>query len=162
LVSGVPIRRFLALPLIIGVFLVGCYTYEPARTTPQPGAELAWQLNDAGRAAMGGQLGPEISQVEGRLVQTNSTNFVVAVTSVQLLRGGEQVWRGEQVTLKPEYVSATLEKKLSKSRSIAAAAVTAGVVALVITKTSLLGLGSPDPDKPSSTDSSQTVRRPRR
>jgi len=143
------------------VFLAGCYTYEPARTTPQPGAELAWQLNDAGRAAMGGQLGPEISQVEGRLVQSNSTEFVVAVTSVQLLRGGEQVWRGEQVTLKPEYVSATFEKRLSKSRSIAAAAVTAGVVALVITKTSLLGLGAPDPTK-SPSDTAQASRRPRR
>jgi len=160
-VIRVQIRRVVGLSSIFGLLLAGCYTYEPARTTPQPGAEFAWTLNDAGRVAFGGQMGPEIAQVEGRLVEATSSEFVVAVSSVQLLRGGEQVWRGEQVRLKPEYVSATLEKRLSKSRSIVAAAVTAGVIALVVTKTSLLGLGSPDPDKAPS-DTAQAVRRPRR
>jgi hypothetical protein len=139
--------------------LAGCYAYEPARTTPNPGVQLAWEINDAGRVALGGAMGPEISRVEGRLIQKDNTEYVVAVSSVQLLRGGEQTWRGEQVRIKQDYVSAMYERKLSKGRSIAAAAITAGVVALVATKSSLLGLGGLDP-LPGPSDTASAGRRP--
>ena len=104
-------------------------------------------------------MGPEISRIEGRLVQKDNTDYVVAVSVVNLLRGGEQTWRGEQVRIRQEYVSGLYEKKFSKGRSIAAGAVAVGVIAVLISKGSLLGLGGLDP-RPGPSDTAFSVRRP--
>jgi len=144
-----------------GLFvLAGCYTYEPARTTPQPGNELALDINDTGRVALRGAMGPEISQIEGRLIQKTATDYVISVSLVHLLRGGEQTWSGEEVRLKQEFVSTIYEKRFSKSRTLIASATTAAVVVLVATKSSLIGLGGLDPAK-SPPDTALSVRRPR-
>lgn len=140
--------------------LAGCYTYEPARTTPQPGHEMAWDINDTGRVALRGAMGPEISQIEGRLIQKTDTDYLVSVSLVHLLRGGEQTWSNEEVRLKKEFVSATYEKRFSKSRTLIASATTAAVVVLVATRSSLLGLGGLDPAK-TPPDTGLTLRRPR-
>ena len=147
--------------LVVGFLLTGCYSMEPVggSAAPQPGTELAWDINDAGRVALGGTMGPEIAQVEGRLVEKDNTEYVVAVSVVHLLRGGEQTWRGEHVRIKQEYVTSMYEKRFSKVRSIAAGAVTVAVVALVATRSSLIGLGSAEPGKTPS-DTGQSVRRP--
>ena len=79
--------------------LAGCYTYEPARTAPQPGHEMAWDINDTGRVALRGAMGPEISQIEGRLIQKTDTDYLVSVSLVHLLRGGEQTWSNKEVRL---------------------------------------------------------------
>ena len=140
--------------------LAGCYTYEPARTTPQPGHELAFDINDTGRVALRGAMGPEISQIEGRLIQKTDTSYLISVSLVHLLRGGEQTWSNEEVQLKRAFVSAMYEKKFSKSRTLVASAATAAVVVLVATKSSLIGLGGLDPSKPPP-DTGLTLRRPR-
>lgn len=140
--------------------LAGCYTYEPARSTPEPGNQLAWDINDTGRIALRGAMGPEISQIEGRLVQKVNTDYLVSVSVVHLLRGGDQTWSGEEVRVKQEYVSAMYEKRFSKSRTLLASATTAAVVVLVAVKSSLLGLGGLDPAK-APPDTGLTVRRPR-
>jgi hypothetical protein len=36
--------------------------------TPAVGEKVAFDVNDAGRVALGGSLGPEIAQIEGRVV----------------------------------------------------------------------------------------------
>ena len=140
--------------------LAGCYTYEPARTTPQPGRELAFDINDTGRVALRGAMGPEVTQIEGRLIQKTDTTYHLAVSVVHLLRGGEQTWSGEEVQLKQAFVSAMYEKRFSKSRTLIAGATTAAVVVLVATRSSLLGLGGLDPAKPP-TDTGILLRRPR-
>ena len=88
--------------------------------------ESTWQrsgftdlLTDAGRTALGGSMGPEIIQIEGKLLSTDNSEYVVGVSLVRLLRGGEQVWRGETVRIKTEYVSSLYERRLSASRSLA-------------------------------------------
>jgi len=140
--------------------LAGCYTYEPARTTPQPGRELAFDINDTGRVALRGAMGPEVSQIEGRLIQKTDTAYLMSVSVVHLLRGGEQTWSGEEVRLPQAFVSAMYEKRFSKSRTLIAGATTAAVVVLVATKSSLLGLGGLDPAK-TPPDTFLSVRRPR-
>src|SRR6516165_8934241 len=100
------------------VFLVGCYTLQPTGgTVPQPGTLMAFDINDAGRVALGGSMGPEISQIEGRLAGREGADYLVSVTDVHLLRGGDQVWHGETVTLKAEYVSSLYERRFSAARS---------------------------------------------
>src|SRR6185503_9838794 len=57
-------RRKIAF-LAAGALSAGCYSLEPAAgITPKPGMEFAWDINDVGRVALGGAMGPEISQVE--------------------------------------------------------------------------------------------------
>lgn len=143
------------------ILLAGCYSLQPAGgTTPVPGKVIGLDITDAGRVALGGAMGPEIIQVEGRLISMDANEYVVGVSTVRLLRGGEQVWRGEAVPIKKEFVSTVYERKLSKTRTALAAAAGVGLV-VAIGSRSLLGLVEGDePTVPG--DTVATLRRPRR
>jgi hypothetical protein len=116
-------------------------------------------INDQGRVALGGQLGPEISQIEGRLVSRDSTDYVIAVSTIRLLRGGEQVWRGEQVHIRSSYVSTMYERRFSKGRTAAVTAIGIAAVAGIFGQ-KLLGGGptNPDPVVPDGSDKSRIPR----
>lgn len=125
-----------------GALLTGCYTLQPVRSgvVPEPGHEMAFDVTDAGRVALGGVIGPEIGQIEGRLVSKESGEYTVAVSAIHYLRGGEHVWTGERVTLKQEWVSNAYEKKFSRGRSLALAAVSVGgFAAFLVTRTLIVG-----------------------
>lgn len=126
---------------------------------PDPGKMIGLDINDAGRVALGGAMGPEIEQVEGRLIAKDSGGYLIGVTSLHLLRGGEQVWRGEQVQVKKEYVTSVYERRFSPSRSAALAAVGIGAVALIASR-SLFPQGSIN--QPMGPDSGATAIRRRR
>lgn len=133
--------RFTAL-LVVGALLTGCYTLQPATgITPEIGNELAFDINDVGRAALGGAMGPEIAQVEGRLMSRENADYLIGVTAVHTLRSGDQVWKGEQVRIKSEYVGAIYERHFSQARTISLGAVGAAAFALIVTR-SLAGSGS--------------------
>jgi hypothetical protein len=103
---------------------------------------VAFDVNDAGRVALGGSMGPEISQVEGRLVSVENGEYVIAVTAVRLLRGGEQVWRGEQVRLKSEHLGSAYVRRFDTARSaIVGGTVVGGFTAFLIGR-ALRGAGS--------------------
>lgn len=144
------------------VLLGGCYTLQPTGgPVPELGTMIGLDLNDAGRSALGGSMGPEIGQVEGRLVEKDTSEFVVAVTTIHLLRGGEQVWHGETVHIKSGYVSSLYVRRFSASRSAALAAAGVGAVAIIATR-GLVGLGSTDQTGGMTPgDTAHTQRRPR-
>lgn len=153
-------KRVAGFAVAASVSLAGCYTLVPARqTAPQPGDEIALDITDAGRVALGGLIGPEISQVEGRFVGMDSSAYVVGVTTVRFLRGGDQVWHGENVHIKPEYVASRYERRFSTARTVALGAVAVGAVALVAAK-SLQGFGQGGDSGKTPGDTSQTVRVP--
>jgi len=152
---SVRITRF----AVLSVLLTGCYELEPVRgTAPQPGTQVAFDVTDVGRVALGGSMGPEIGQVEGRLIERDNGDYLLGVTSVSLLRGGVQVWKGEKVTFKPEYVGNIYERRLSKGRTFMFAAAGVSAVALIVSQ-NLLGSSNTQTDerKP---DSSSTQRKP--
>ena len=131
----------------MGLTLVGCYTLQPSRgVTPAIGERVAFDVNDTGRAALGGSMGPEIGQIEGRLLQRDTAQYVVAVSAVRLIRGGEQVWSGEPV-------------HFSKGRTIALSALGVGAVAFLVTR-SLTGSGDPQEKIPSDTATARISPRP--
>lgn len=107
---------------------------------------MAFDVTDAGRVALSGSMGPEIDQVEGRLLGTQNGEYVVAVSAVRLLRGGRQSWTGEKVSIKSEHVGNVYEHRFSKGRTIALSVALAGAVVLVFNR-DLLGLGG-DPQMP--------------
>jgi len=105
-------------------------------------------------------MGPAIDQVEGRLVQQTNAEYVVAVSSIRLLRGGDQVWSGEQVRIPSSYVTSVYARRFSKSRTAVLTAAAIGSIALVATK-SIIGSGLLDLGPPPG-DTSHTILRPRR
>jgi hypothetical protein len=142
------------------LLLVGCYTLEPTGgVAPAPGLAVAMDINDQGRVGLGGQMGPEIAQIEGRLVAQQGDEYLIAVTTVRLLRGGEQVWRGEQVRVKSSYVSTMYERRFSKTRTAIVAGVGIGALAAIFGQ-KILGGGAQNPD-PMLPDTSNAVRIPR-
>lgn len=104
------------------------------------------EINDAGRLGLGATMGPEIRQVDGRLINRENGDYQISVSSVRLMRGGEQVWSGETVLIKSEYVSSLNERRFSKGRTAALSTVLVlGVVAFAISR-DLLGLGTEHSD----------------
>jgi len=142
------------------ICVAGCYELQPARQSPEPGAVIALDISDQGRVALGGLVGPELSQIEGRFVSMEKGEYVLHVTGVRFLRGGEQGWSGETVSIKPEYVTSRYQRKFSTVKTVALSAIAVGAVALVATK-GLSGLSQGDRGSIPG-DTSQTVRRPLR
>jgi len=154
----VSVTRRLAVCAVVA--LAGCYTLVPARqSAPEPGTVVALDITDAGRVALGGLIGPEIAQVEGRVVGMDSSEYVIGVTTVRFLRGGDQVWHGETVHIKTAYVASRYERQFSAARTAALGAAAVGVVALVATK-SLRGFGQGDSGKTGSDSTGTTQRVP--
>ena len=119
--------------IALGVLLVGCYSLRPAGgVTPELGSQIVFDLNDVGRVSMGPSMGAEIAQIEGRLIEKTNEDYVVSVSTVRFLRGGVQPWTGEKVRLKPEYLGSTYERRFSRGRTIAAAAITVGGFAALV------------------------------
>lgn len=142
------------------VWLTACYSFAPVINSTLPlGTVVALDITDAGRVALGGSMGPEIGQVEGRLVQNTNGEYIVAVSTVKYLRGGEQKWTGERISIKSEHVSSVKERRFSKKRSGIFAGAALSAVALLITR-SIIGSGQSDPGKMPG-DTLQSVRIPR-
>lgn len=126
---------------VIGALLSGCYTLQPAGgIAPEIGDELAFEINDVGRVGLGPAMGPEIAQVQGRLISRENAEYLVGVTSIRTLRGSDQVWTGEQVRIKSEYVGSTYQRHFSRGRTITLGAVGVAAFAFIVTR-SLIGSG---------------------
>jgi len=143
-----------------GLLSAGCYSLQPSTAaTPAPGTNVALAINDAGRVALGGAMGPSILRVNGRLMSLDGDEYVLAVSGVDLLQGGFQAWNGETVRIKTSHVSALLERRFSKGRTLALGAAIAGV-AVMLSRSHLGPINAPPDSSPP--DTSHTRRgRPR-
>lgn len=154
------LRRFAALA-VLGGALTGCYSLRPVGgVEPKPGTKLAFEVNDAGRVALGGSMGPEIAQVEGRLVEKDNEGYLLAISNVRLLRGGEQIWSGEQVKLNNQYLGTAYERRFSVARSVGLGLVTIGGFAAILATRSLLGLGTEEKPGPPGPPITERLGRP--
>ena len=143
----IPVMRLTRLTgvVVASVLMAGCYTLQPTMgVSPEIGNEMAFDITDVGRVGLGASMGPEIAQIEGRLVSRENAEYLVAVNNVKYLRGGEQPWKGEQVRLKSEYVGSTYQRHFSKGRTIALSAAGLGGAAFLLTR-SLIGSARDDP-----------------
>lgn len=130
-----------AVRAVILVSLAGCYGYRaPRGPEPQVGTGVALDINDAGREALGGSMGPDIAAVQGQLIDKDSTGYLLAVSAVKLRQGGEQVWSGERVRIRNDYVWNRSERRLSWGRTVAFGALTVGGIGGL-----LAALGAFDP-----------------
>jgi len=143
------------------VLLGGCYSLRPLYgVEPQAGTRVAFDVNDAGRVALGGTVGPEIAQIQGRVVGREGEAYIVAVSAIKLLRGGEQVWTGEQVTLQPQHLGTAYERRVSVGRSVALGVATFGGFGLFLAGRALSVFGTGDDDGPPKDTVQQRLGRP--
>lgn len=157
--TGFGTRRLVVAAALV-VSVTGCFTLQPVAGQPLPlGTTVSLGINDAGRAALGGAMGPEISEIEGRLIQKDSAEYVLAVALIKLLRGGEQVWSGERIHVKTAYVNGVSEKRFSRGRTAIVATAAAGVLALLISQGVLGNLAGDDGKLPP--DTGVSIKYPR-
>lgn len=125
--------------------LTGCYVYTPVALRPTPGTELALDLNDQGRVAMSGRLGPEVARVEGQLVEATDSTFVILMARARQLDGTVTRWSGEDVTLQREHVKEVSGRRLSRGRTALAAGSFAVAIAAILLGQSLDGSSDDEP-----------------
>lgn len=144
------------------LLLTACYTLQPiGGAAPVDGRQLAFDVTDAGRVALGGAMGPSITRIEGRLLRRENDEFVVAVSSVTFIGGGTQAWSGETVRVQPGHIGTVYEKRLSKGRTVTLVALGVGAMAFIVTR-SVVGGGDPSDNRlpPDSGGSTIRGRRP--
>ena len=80
-------RRAVAL-LPLALAGIGCYTYAPLATPdPAPGTKVALVLSDQGRVGMGPSVGQGAARVEGAVVGSSDTAYVLSVSDVYGING---------------------------------------------------------------------------
>jgi hypothetical protein len=131
--------------VIAAAFLsAACYNYNPITTlTPEPGSYVAARLTDVGSQDLARYVGPNVFVVRGRYVGVSDQALIVAVSSVELQRGDELPWAGEQVTLPNSYIASLEVRRLAKGRSLLLAGVGAGGLVVTSVAFGLIGGGTP-------------------
>jgi hypothetical protein len=137
------VRRIWA--ALSGLALAGCYTYTPLATLdPVPGTHMALVLSDQGRVGMGPSIGHGVARLDGALVRSSDTAYVLAVSDVLGINGGRTPWAGETVQVQRAYVANSLERRFSRGRTfLVAGGAAVAVVAFILTR-NLLGIGGTD------------------
>jgi hypothetical protein len=128
---------------------VGCYSYVPlARPDPEPGIRVAAALTDSGTDALGRYLGPDVAQVDGRVLRLTPDTLVLSAQSVTSREGIDHFWKGEQVTLPRGLIATMVQRRFAAGRT---AVFTTGAVvgiALVLKAFGILSSGSSNPMPP--------------
>ena len=107
----------------------GCYTYAPRSADVTPGTRVALDINDVGRVALASGLGAGAERVEGSVVSQTDSALHLRVTSVRYRGGVATRWSGEPLEVQRAHVSETRERRFSRARSLALAAIVVGVIA---------------------------------
>lgn len=125
----------------------GCYSVQPvaAGVSPELGTRVEVSLNDAGRAALERNMGPEIDRIDAMLLEKDSSGMTLAVKHVFGLRGGVQVWNDELVRVEDRYVRNLATRQFSTARTVALGAAGAGTFTFLLSRGLIsFGLGVDD------------------
>lgn len=115
------LRSSIRAAVIIAVLtaaLNACYTQHPI-TSPVPavGTQIVAQLTDTGTVAMGNQLGPGVTEVEGVVAAADDTNWRLLMLRVDQRGVGSTMWSREPVTFPRLALTRVTERQLDKKRS---------------------------------------------
>lgn len=114
-------RKVIACWLTASLLSGGCYAYrEPPATGVSPGQEVHVSLTDAGTAAVAPLVGPSVAAINGRVLSSADTALALAVSSTEKRNGVEDLWRGEQVLVRREYIGSLQQRALSRTRTLVA------------------------------------------
>jgi hypothetical protein len=131
--------------------MTGCYTYiRRPISEAAPKAQVSAEITDAGRIALGEQVGSEVARIDGEIVQRTDSALRVTVSEIRYLNGTSNQWQGQEVTLRPQDVKSLTQRTYSRQRSMLAAVALGGLAALAILTAALTGVfsGGQGQDKP--------------
>jgi hypothetical protein len=125
----------------------GCYSYTPpAALVPVPGTHVALVLSDVGRVGMAPAIGPGVARMEGVLLPSSDSSYELQVSDVYGINGSHNPWTAETVAVRRDYVSNTLERRISRPRTyLTVVGASAAFVSFVLTRT-LFGIGGSGSD----------------
>ena len=128
------------------VWTSGCYSYAVRPVSEiSPNSTITADINDVGRVALGDRVGPEVMQVEGKVVQRSDTSVRLLVTQVTYLNGNTEEWQGQEVGLRVQDVKSVTQRTFSRSRTaLLIGAIAVGFVATILSL-NFLGITSGDP-----------------
>ena len=119
---------------MVSLFLVAssCYRFTPIEgTAPAVGQEVRLSLSDEGSVRMAPLIGPRIDAIDGRIVQSADTSFVVAVEAVMTQNGRSMTWSMERLTVPRGAVSSIRTRTRDRRKSwIVAGLGVVGAIAL--------------------------------
>jgi len=130
------------------VWTSGCYSYaiKPVAEI-SPDATIAADINDAGRVALGGRVGPEVARVEGKVVQRSDSSVQLLVSQVTYLNGNTEAWQGQELSLRAQDLKLVTQRTFSRSRTaLFIGAVAVGFVAAILSL-NFLGITNGDPNR---------------
>jgi hypothetical protein len=128
---------------LLPVLLGACYVNRTVgELTPQTRVSVV--LSDYGRVEASRQIGPRALRVEGSLVETTDTAYLLSVSAVKPISGSWVRWSGERVSMRRDYVASMFERRLSRGRT--ALLVGGGAFALLtlMVNFDILGFGGLD------------------
>jgi len=128
--------------------VTSCYAYAPANS-PQlaPGARVALEVNDDGRAALARALAPSITRLEGTLLGTEGGRMVVALSGYSQIRGGHTQLTGDTVRLRGEHVAVVRQRQFSRRRTALAVGAALAVAVTFLAGRGIIGRGTPPEDR---------------
>jgi hypothetical protein len=144
-------RRFGALVgvAVLVPVLQACYTYGPL-TTPAPsvGETFEFEVSDRGRVELSERFGPGLTEIEGRLVANENSQYVINVFRVSHLNGQTAQWSGETTRINQALVGNVRGRRLSRGRTALAAGTATVAVVAILASRGLLGHWTGDPETP--------------
>jgi hypothetical protein len=144
------LRRGLLLVALVAP-VGGCYVYTPLASAPSTGTTVSFALTDAGRLALGRNIGEGAQSLEGEVDSITDSSYVLHVQSVTYINGQHNKWTGERLVVDRQQVTNARQRNFSKSRTAVVAAVSVGGLVAFITTRGLLGGGGesqPNPGGP--------------
>lgn len=131
----------------------GCFKLQPVATPGtalRGGDEAAFDLTDQGRATLGGQIGPQVQRLAGKVVTATDSGYVLAVSTLTYFQGGTSLWAGEQVSVPTAFIGRTYLRRFDGKRTaVFGAGLAGGVLAFFLSTQLIVGGGnSNDPEGP--------------
>jgi len=112
------IARIVAAGLLPGL-LGACYSYRLVPSADiQPATRVSVVLSDYGRLEASKQIGPQAARVEGAVLSTNDSAYLLSVSGVKPISGQWVRWSGEAVTMRRDYVAFTYERRPARGKTI--------------------------------------------
>jgi hypothetical protein len=129
--------------LLCGSLMAGCYAFVPSESSLLvPGRQIALDLNDLGRLNLSSQIGAEVRQLSGLLVNQSATSYTVKTMQITYLNGRTSEWSGEPVTVGQEYVRGVYRQAISPAKTVGAVAAAVAIAAGIIAGQGLSGNGN--------------------
>ena len=131
---------------LLSGLLGGCYSYHPAVAVPEPTSKISVVLTDNGRQEAARQVGPRTDRLEGAVVSSNDTEYVLAVSSVKPIGASWVRWSGETVSVRRDHIALLYQRRFSKSRTALFVVGATAVVVTTVLKFNLFGIGNDEID----------------